>query len=85
MKEATSGQLRDPADGWVDRQDGLLLLVRQTNLTTMTHCLTTPLRTHRVRLEAKALIACERTSRPVNGGVIPSLPTANSADRMRGA
>jgi hypothetical protein len=57
----------------------------RAHLTTMTHCLTTPLRTHRVRLEAKALLACERVSRPFTAGVIPSLPTAHSADRMRGA
>jgi hypothetical protein len=57
----------------------------RAHLTTMTHCLTTPLRAHRVRLEAKALVACQRASRPLYGGVIPYLPTANSADRMRGA
>ena len=57
----------------------------RAHLTAMTHRLTTPLRTHRVRLEAKALLACARASRPASGGVIPTLPTANSADRMRGA
>ena len=53
--------------------------------TTMTHHLTTPLRTHRVRLEAKARLACTRDGRPSRDSVTPSLPTANSADRMRGA